>query len=92
MYMLHVKDVEAMATRTVALDDEAYGLLKAQKRAQESFSETVKRLARRRKPITAFAGIWSDLSSKERRELDRVYGEMKEADARRSGRLRSMWE
>lgn len=78
-----------MATRTVALDDEAYGLLKAQKRGQESFSEAVKRLARPRKPITAFAGIWSDLSATQRKKLDRVYSAMKAADTRRADRLRS---
>ncbi len=77
-----------MATRTVALDDEAYRLLKAQKRGQESFSEAVKRLARPRKSITAFAGIWSDLSDTQQKKLDRVYSEMKAADIRRADQLR----
>lgn len=33
-----------MGTKTIGLDDEAYDRLKAQKRADESFSDTVKRL------------------------------------------------
>ncbi|NNN17878.1 MAG: type II toxin-antitoxin system VapC family toxin [Thermoplasmata archaeon] len=35
-----------MATRTVALDGEAYELLRRSKKSAESFSEVVKRLAR----------------------------------------------
>jgi predicted CopG family antitoxin len=79
-----------MASRTVALDDEAYGLLRAQKRAQESFSETVKRLARPRRPVSAFAGMWSDMTPKQKRELDRVHAEMAKADARRASRIASL--
>jgi predicted CopG family antitoxin len=62
-----------MAAKTVALDAEAYELLKRQKRSDETFSDAVKRLARPRVPLTAFAGAWADLSMKERRDLDRVY-------------------
>jgi len=81
-----------MASRTVALDDEAYGLLKAQKRAQESFSDTVKRLARPRQSITAFAGMWSDMTPKQRRDLDRAFREARNADTRRSRLIASLWK
>jgi predicted CopG family antitoxin len=80
-----------MATKTVALDTEAYELLRRQKRAEESFSDAVKRLARPRRPITSFGGMWSDMSAKERKELDRTYAELRDADKRRSETIRKSW-
>lgn len=80
-----------MASRTVALDDEAYELLKRQKRAEESFSDAVKRLARPRRPITSFGGMWSDMSERERKELNRTYSELRDADRRRAEKIRRSW-
>jgi predicted CopG family antitoxin len=80
-----------MAAKTVALDADAYELLKRQKRSDETFSDAVKRLARPRVPLTAFAGAWADLSMKERRDLDRVYAAYRDADSRRSDRIRRHW-
>ncbi len=80
-----------MASRTVALDSEAYELLKRQKRAEESFSDAVKRLARPRRPITSFGGMWGDMSRKERKELDQLYSDLRVADRRRSEKIRRSW-
>ncbi len=80
-----------MATKTVALDTEAYDLLKRQKRGEESFSDAVKRLARPRRPITSFGGMWKDMTPKERRELDRAYSELRDGDRRRAERIRKTW-
>ncbi|MFZ0831182.1 MAG: antitoxin VapB family protein [Thermoplasmata archaeon] len=80
-----------MASKTVALDVEAYELLKRQKKADESFSDAVKRLARPRRPLSTFAGIWSDMSPKEREVVDRVYSVQREADRRREEKIRKMW-
>ncbi len=80
-----------MATKTVALDVEAYELLKRQKRTDESFSDAVKRLARPRIQLSTFAGVWKDLTPQERRELDLVYAELRAADERRSEKLRRRW-
>jgi len=80
-----------MSARTVALDDEAYLLLKRAKRSDESFSDAVKRLARTRRPLSEFAGSWADMTTSERRELDRVYRESRVADQRRSERIRRSW-
>jgi predicted CopG family antitoxin len=80
-----------MAAKTVALDSEAYELLKRQKRSDESFSDTVKRLARPRRPITTFAGMWGDLTEKERKGLDWTYSGIRDADRRRTERIRQMW-
>jgi len=80
-----------MASKTVALDAEAYELLRRQKKADESFSDAVKRLARPHKPLSSFAGMWRDLSRKERRDLDRVYAELHEADRRHTEEIRTKW-
>ncbi|MFZ0891451.1 MAG: antitoxin VapB family protein [Thermoplasmata archaeon] len=80
-----------MSSKTVALDTEAYELLKRQKRAEESFSDAVKRLARPRRPISYFAGVWSDLSVKERKKLDQAYSDLHEADLRRAEKIRRSW-
>lgn len=76
-----------MATKTVALDTEAYELLRRQKRTEESFSDTVKRLARPRRPITYFGGMWRDLSEEERQKLDQAYKALREADQRRMAKI-----
>jgi len=80
-----------MATKTVALDEEAYELLKRQKKGEESFSDAVKRLARPRRPITSFAGIWSDMSEPERKSIDQVYASQRKADRRREDKIRKLW-
>jgi predicted nucleic acid-binding protein/predicted CopG family antitoxin len=80
-----------MPSKTVALDSEAYELLKRQRRAGETFSDTVKRLARPRRPITSFGGMWSDLSAKERKELDRAYSDLGAGDRHREEKIRRMW-
>lgn len=80
-----------MTSKTVALDNEAYELLSRQKKVDESFSDTVKRLARPRRPISAFGGMWSDMSAKERKEVDRAYSDLKSADTRRGEKVRRMW-
>jgi predicted CopG family antitoxin len=80
--------ISNMASKTVALDTEAYELLRRQKREEESFSDAVKRLARPRRPITSFGGMWKDMSEKERKELDLTYSKLHDADRRRAERLR----
>jgi len=80
-----------MASKTVALDNEAYDLLKRQKKPEESFSDTVKRLARPRRPISSFGGMWSDMSEKERKTLDLTYSRLRAADRRRAEKIRRIW-
>ena len=75
----------------MALDQEAYDLLRRSKKAGESFSETVKRLARPRRPLSDFAGIWVEMGPKERAVLDRTNREMKEADRRRADLIARLW-
>lgn len=58
-----------MDTTTIALDREAYELLRTAKRPGESFSATVKRIARARMPLSAFAGTWKHLTEDEVQEI-----------------------
>ncbi len=81
-----------MASKTVALDSEAYELLRRQKRGEESFSDAVKRLARPRRPIATFGGMWSDMTAKERSELNQTYSGLRDADRRRAEKIRQSWK
>ncbi len=80
-----------MATKTVALDEEAYELLRRAKRSDESFSSTVKRLAHPRRPLSDFAGMWKDMAPKDRRGMQRVYSDLRAADERRAERVAARW-
>lgn len=61
-----------MVVKTVALDEEAYGLLRTRKRPEETFSDVVKRIARPQRPLTDFIGIWSSDDPKDRARLDEL--------------------
>lgn len=58
-----------MAQKTIALDQEAYDLLRKQKRVGESFGDVVKRLLRKRRSFLDFAGAWEDVPKE---DLDRI--------------------
>lgn len=66
-----------MASKTVALDFEAYALLHSRKRPSETFSDVVKRIARPRRPLTDFIGIWSKDSEAEAAEFDKVRADLR---------------
>jgi predicted CopG family antitoxin len=77
----------AMENTSVALDREAYGLLRGQKRPGESFSQVVKRLAKNRRPLASFVGAWKDLPEKTLREIQAERKRMRELDEQRFERL-----
>lgn len=81
-----------MATKTVALDDEAYGLLARQKRRGESFSHVVKRVARPRVPLTEFAGAWKDVPKSKLRELEALRVAERRRDLERERSLLARWK
>jgi predicted CopG family antitoxin len=81
-----------VASKTVALDTEADELLKRQKRAGESFSDAVKRPARPRRTIASFGGMWSHMTASERKAIDRTYTDLRDADRRRSEKIRTSWK
>ncbi|MCI4343942.1 MAG: antitoxin VapB family protein [Thermoplasmata archaeon] len=76
-----------MEITSVALDREAYDLLRGQKRPGESFSQVVKRLAKNRRPLASFAGAWKDLPERTLREIQNSRKRMRELDEERFDRL-----
>jgi len=58
-----------MSTKTIAIMDDVYQLLEKMKAPHESFTELLRRLAKKKGDIMEFAGSWSDCSEKEAEEL-----------------------
>src|SRR5436853_3141082 len=69
LLVLHPQSMECMTSKTIALDPEAYDLLRRQKVEGESFSDVGRRLSRRRRSDLDFAGAWKDVPKK---DLDRI--------------------
>jgi predicted CopG family antitoxin len=76
-----------METKTIALDREAYELLKKRKASGESFSAVVKRLAGTRRPLSAYAGIWKAVSRSELRKIEEAIERGRELDRDRAAGL-----
>jgi len=76
-----------MENTSIALDREAYDLLRNQKRPGESFSQVVKRLAGPRRPLASFVGAWKDLPDKTLREIQAERRRMRGLDEERFERL-----
>ncbi|MFQ5837153.1 MAG: antitoxin VapB family protein [Thermoplasmata archaeon] len=70
-------------TKTIALDLEAYELLRRQKREGESFSDTVKRLSQKRRSILDFAGAWKDMPVEDLEQIREFLRRGRELDLRR---------
>jgi predicted CopG family antitoxin len=76
-----------MAAKTVALDRESYDLLAQQKRAGETFSDTVRRLAGKKGSILDFWGMWSEIPERDLRTLRKLRSLGKKRDAERLARV-----
>lgn len=77
-----------METKTIALDREAYDLLRRRKRRDESFSDAVKRIARDARPLSGFAGVWrKHLSDADLAEIEKALARGREADRERTRKL-----
>jgi predicted CopG family antitoxin len=72
-----------MESKNVALDTEAYDLLRKEKRRGESYSDVVKRLVRRSRSSLDFAGAWKDLPKKEVDEVRDIIRRGREQDRER---------
>src|SRR4030067_305470 len=60
--------------RNIAVADDVYEMLSKEKRDGESFSDVIRRLARRRRSILEFAGAWADIPDEEVREVGAAGG------------------
>lgn len=77
-----------MEIKTIALDREAYDLLRKRKRKDESFSDAVKRIAREARPLSGFAGAWrKHLSDADIAAIEKALRRGREADQERTRKL-----
>lgn len=58
-----------MSTKTIAIMEDVYTMLKSLQKPQESFSEEIRRLVSDRGKISRFAGAWKDVGDKEARDM-----------------------
>jgi len=65
-----------MTSKTISVSEDAYELLKKMKLKNESFTETIRRLAKRRR-IMDCAGLWSDVPEEEMKALESSIKELR---------------
>ena len=80
-----------MDIKTVALDKEAYELLSNLKDKDESFSDVVKRLAKKRRPLSDFIGIWGKMPREEIKRIEEALVKGRELDRKRAAELMKSW-
>ena len=73
-----------MGTKTITIMDEAYGLLLRRKRENESFSEVIIRLVRKKSNIMELAGAWSEMSDK---DIEKMKSNIAELRKKSTGEL-----
>lgn len=78
-----------MAAKTIALDQEAYRLLKSKKGPEETFSDVVKRLARPYRGIADLAGSLADLPAKDWEDIADNRRRLRQAELSRAQKHRS---
>jgi len=76
-----------MERTTIALDREAHELLKERKGPGESFSDVVKRIARDRRSLSEYAGIWKGMSRSDFRKIERAVERGRQLDYERAADL-----
>ena len=76
-----------MSVKTVALDPEAYEMLRRHRRAGETFSDAVKRLSTKRTSLLEYSGIWKDVPEVELEQIRDFFREGRRRDRERMRRL-----
>jgi len=70
-----------MTSRNISVTDDVYELLTKMKLKNESFSDTIRRLAKRR-DLTEHSGVWSDVSIGEMKAFEVGLSELREKTIR----------
>ncbi len=65
-----------MTSKTISVSEDAYDLLKMMKLKGESFTETIRRLAKRRR-LTDCAGLWTDVPEDEMNSMQGSIDELR---------------
>jgi len=58
-----------MGTKVISIMDDAYELLRKNKKPDESFSEVIRRLVPKKRNIMEFAGAWADMTDAEAAQM-----------------------
>jgi len=66
-----------MATKTISIMDDVYDRLIALKRADESFSDELRRLTETKGSILEFAGMWKDMTEKDAEDMNKAIRSIK---------------
>ncbi len=67
-----------MTSKTISVSEDAYDLLKKMKLKGESFTETIRRLVKRRR-LTDCAGLWSDVPQEEMKAIRENIDELRKS-------------
>lgn len=59
--------------KTIAIANDVYEMLSKEKVKGESFSEVIRRLAKRRRSLLEFAGAWADIPDEEFRKMEAAW-------------------
>ena len=81
-----------MATKTITIMEDVYKLLRLAKRADESFSDTLRRKLVEKKDIMQFAGAWRDMSDSEAEAMKRDIRAMRKRSTKALLRRVRSWE
>ena len=67
----------SMSTKTIAIMEDVYDMLKSMKTADESFSDEIRRLVQTKGSIMKFAGAWKDVTEEEAEKMKATIREMR---------------
>ena len=67
-----------MGTKTISIMEDVYELLNRNKKKDESFSEELRRLLAKKGSILDCAGLWSDLSDEQVKQMENVIKKSRE--------------
>lgn len=59
-----------MASKNIAITEDAYKLLVRHKRPDESFSEVIREHFKKGKKLTDYAGVWANMPEKKWKEFE----------------------